>query len=199
MLIKGNATFIPRAKVPAPNDGVHVNGSDGLLKGSHSVMLGDKLVPKGRVGLYWQKNDDVGVKVFYSFAWAKAQKMAYVKRIFKKWKRLYDLGIAPEPMKIVSVRVDVTYRGQRHKALAYGIKTMHVDAPKEAWLNYARGISYDWSADDHPEHSPAGYIRFTGHARRVMKKHNLEMEGSGKLGDIVWSCRKKRWYWCDID
>jgi len=199
MLIQGKATFIPRAKVPAPEDGVHCNGKDGLLKGSHSVLLDGKLLPKGRVGLYWKKNEETGAKVFYSLAWAKAQKLKYVKRIFQKWSKLHALGIAPKPEKIVSVKIDLEYKGKKHKADAYGIKTQHVDAPEKAWVDYARGIPYDWTADSHADHSPEGYLKFVKWARKTMKKHGLDMDGSGKLGDIVWSCRDKRWYWVDID
>jgi len=199
MLIKGKAEFIPRAKVPAPDDGVHCNGSDGLLKGSHSVMLGDKLLPKGRVGLYWKKNEETGIKVFYSLSWAKAQKMKYVKRIKRKWAKLYKLGISPKPEKIISVKIDLEYKGKKHKATAFGIKTEHVDAPEKAWIDYAKGIPYDWNADEHEDHSPEGYTKFVKRSKKIMAKKGLSIDGSWKLGDVIWSCRRKRFYLVDID
>ena len=99
----------------------------------------------------------------------------------------------------MSVKISLTYKEKKHKATAFGIKTQHVDAPEKAWIDYAKGIPYDWAADNHPDHTPEGYLKFVHSARKTMKKHGLEMEGSGKLGDIVWSCSRKRFYWCDID
>jgi len=61
------------------------------------------------------------------------------------------------------------------------------------------GIPYDWGADPHPDHSPEGYLRFVRWAKKEQAKHGVKTQGSYKVGDVMWSCEKKRWYLCDID
>ena len=202
MLIQGKAKFIPRAKVPAPMDGVHVNGKDGLLKGTHAVLLGENLIPKGRVGMYVRKNEETGIKVFYSLSWGKAQKLSYVKKIFRKWRRLYEIGVSPKPEKIVTVEINLTYKGKKHKAKALGIKTSHIHYPEDAWRDYMYGNPYRWdclSHEEHPLHNPEGYMRFVKWAKKEQKKHGLETEGSYKLGDVVYCIKRKRYFLVDID
>jgi len=61
------------------------------------------------------------------------------------------------------------------------------------------GRPYDWGADSHPDHSPEGYLKFVKWAKKEQKKHGVSTEGSYKVGDIMWSSTKKRWYLVDID
>jgi hypothetical protein len=83
--------------------------------------------------------------------------------------------------------------------MALGIKTQHVDAPVKAWWDYVCGYPYDWKAVDHPDHSPEGYLKFVKWAKRKQHANGVSTEGSYKIGDVMWSCTKKRWYLVDID
>jgi hypothetical protein len=100
---------------------------------------------------------------------------------------------------MVLIKIDLTYKGEKHKADAYGIKTEHVNAPVKAWEDYMRGIPYDWTAVNHPDHTPEGYLKFVKWAKKVQKEHSVETEGSYKVGDVMWSCRRNRFFLCDID
>jgi hypothetical protein len=100
---------------------------------------------------------------------------------------------------LVTVDINLLYKNTRHKAKAYGIKTEHIDYPVEAWRGYMYGQPYDWDADDHIDHSPEGYRKFVRKAKRLQKRYECEIDGSYKLGDVVWSCKRKRWYLVDID
>jgi hypothetical protein len=97
------------------------------------------------------------------------------------------------------VNVNLTYKGQKHEAKAYGIKTQHVDAPEKAWTDYMRGIPYDWSACCHPCHTPEGYLKFVKWAKKKMAERGLSVDGSWKIGDVMYSSKHNRWYLCDID
>jgi len=202
MNIVGKAKFISREKVKPPKDGVHVAGADGWLKGTHCVYFGDKLVPKGRVSFYWQKTEDTGVKVYYSFAWNKTQNAKYVRFVFKKMKALARLGICPQPEKIVDVKLDISHRGKRFRGHAIGLKVDHVRYPVDAWTAYAHGKPYDWNCldqEEHPKHNPHGFLEFRRWAKKKMKDKHLSVDGSMKLGDVSYDMAKKCWLLVDVD
>lgn len=201
MRIEGDFEFIERVKVRPPNDGVHVAGQDGWLKGSHAVLWDGKLIPKGRVGMYVRNKQNTGVKVYWSLSWRKGQRAAYANRMMRKWLKLYKLGIAVQPHKVVGVKVNVTYRGKRHKGQTVGIKADHVHYPEDAWRNYMYGHPYDWNALDateHPNHCPSGFRKFVKAVKSKMEKAGITMDCSFKLGDTVYCTKKKRWFVVDI-
>lgn len=93
----------------------------------------------------------------------------------------------------------MVYKRTRHVAKAYGIKVQHVDAPEKAWRDYVYGALYDWEAYDHKDHSVEGYKSFVHKTKELQKKHKCRTYGSYKIGDVMWSCNKERWYLVDID
>jgi hypothetical protein len=154
------------------------------------------------VGLYYRKDEDTGVKVFYSLSWAKAQRLSYVRKMCKKWKKLHHIGVAPPAEKIVKVKIKLNYRGKRHTSMAFGVRTRHIHTPEEAWKNYMYGKPYDWNCLDqseHPLHNPKGYKAFVAWAKKKQREHGLKTEGSYKLGDVMYCVKRKRYYLVDID
>jgi hypothetical protein len=216
MNIKGTVKEIVRVIKAAPKDGVHrLSQKDGKkrLKGCRSVILNGKtLMPRGMSGFYIRHKDKYGIKVFYSMGNNVCSKMKTLKKQFKKQNKLYKLGVATQPHKIVTVKLDFKYYGKdgkyvRHvKKTALGIKVTHVAYPKVAWKKYAKGYPYDWNADKHEDHSPKGYLKFCKKLKRILLRNRIYICGgypvkekqNPKLGDIVWDCKKKRWYVVDV-
>ena len=211
--IKGKVREMKRVNVKAPDDKVHrYSRKDGRLKGCRSVMLNDKtLLPRGMSGFYIRHKKDTGIKIFYSMHNDRCCKLKTVKKQFKKHLKLYELGVAAKPHKIVTVKLNFDYyekdmKFARHvKKESYGIKVQHVNYPKGAWAKYAQGYPYDWDAVDHPNHTPKGYLKFCRKLKKVLKANKIGVCGSfpfiekenPKLGDIVWCCKKNRWYIVD--
>ena len=97
------------------------------------------------------------------------------------------------------VKINLLFKNVRHHSDAFAIKTQHIDTPEKAWYDYMYGRPYDWKAVDHKDHSPEGYLRFVKWAKRKQAEHGVKTEGSYKIGDVMWSCSRKRWYLVDID
>jgi len=217
MKIKGTVREMKRVRVKCPDDGVHrYSRKDGAMKGCRSVMLNDKkLLPRGMSGFYVRHKENTGVKVFYSMHNDRCLKRKTVIKQFKKHTKLYKLGVASKPHKIVTVKMDFDYYEKdqklaRHvKKESYGIKVQHVHYPEDAWAKYAQGYPYDWDCLDnaeHPKHNPAGYLSFCKKLKEILKKHKIGVCGdfpfvekeNPKLGDIVYCTKKKRYYLCDV-
>ena len=214
MKIQGTVKEMKRVHVKCPDDSVHrVSNKNGWMKGCRSVMLNDtELLPRGMSGLYRRYKEDYGIKVFYSVHNDVCSKRKIVLKQFKRQNKLYKLGVATQPHKIVSVRMDFKYYGKdgkyvRHvKKTALGIKVTHVAYPEEVWEKYAQGYPYDWNGDDHEDHSPEGYLKFCKRLKKVLKKSGIGICGqfpfkekkNPKLGDIVWDCKDKRFYIVDV-
>jgi len=106
----------------------------------------------------------------------------------------------------VKVKIDVTFEGKQIKTWAWAFKTEFIDFPKKAWEAYAKGNAYDWTAVDHKDHSPEGYLRFCKKLTGVLKKSGVGVCGNypfdekkpPKLGDVVWSVKKKKFYLVDV-
>lgn len=62
--LKGGVKLIKREKTKPPDDGIHRAGKEGFIKGVHSVMFNDTMVPKGSVGFYYRLEEKEGVKVY---------------------------------------------------------------------------------------------------------------------------------------
>ena len=201
MKIEGEFLYIVRDKVPCPDDGVHRVGKDGIIKGVHSLMVGNRVVPKGQVGYYWRMNEDTGMKVFFSFGFLKAQKPKYVKRQFDKMRKAYKIRVCVKPIVITMVHQDIVYKKKRYKMSVPAIVEKHVHYPDAAWAEYAKGHPYDWDCLDqkeHPEHNPKGYHKFVDFAKKTMKEHHVKTDTSYKVGDVVYCTKTKRWYLVDI-
>ena len=195
--IKAHVKTIARAKIKPPDDGVHVAGRTGFIKGCHSLWFDDKLVPKGQTAFYWA-GITKGIRVSYSFGWFKPLPIATVKRDYSTMKKCYALGVAPKPHGITKVALDLVYehagKKKRIKCNASGILVDHVHYQPEAWQAYAEGQPYDWGADDHPDHRPDGYRAFVKEAKWKVKGL---IDTSWKLGDVLWCTNKKRFYLVD--
>ena len=194
--ITADVRVINREKCACPNDGVHRTGKDGSIKGCHSLWFNDKLVPKGQTAFYWRLNEDQGLRVSYSFDWLRAISEGVVEREYHKMQRMYALGLSPRPFNMDCVKLHLNYRHEHKKisTLAYCILVQHCHYPEKAWLDYANGKPYDWSAVVHPSHTPEGYKAFVEHGK---KTSNGLVDTSWKLGDVVWCCKEERWYLVD--
>ena len=204
-----------RVKVDCPKDGVHRQKPQGYIKGCRTVLLGDKMIPRGTTGFYWQRDDkpDVGIKVFYSLSHRWGAKKKLVLKHLKRHKTLYSMGIANRPLGITYVTIDVKYiddQGKKFKIKkdCFGIKVDHVHYPVEAWSKYAHGYPYDWNVLDqteHPLHNPDGYKLFVEQVRAACLKSKVYVTGGfpvtepdpPKLGDVVYCQVKKRWFLVD--
>ncbi|MCP3681768.1 MAG: hypothetical protein GY861_03670 [bacterium] len=216
MKIEGTVKEIVRVIKACPVDGVHrLSQKDGKkqMKGCRSVILNGKtLMPRGMSGFYLRYKDKYGVKVFYSMGNNVCSKMKTLKKQFKKQNKLYKLGVATQPHKIVTVKLDFKYYGKdgkyvRHvKKTALGIKVTHINYPEKAWKRYAKGHPYDWKADSHKDHCPKGYLRFCKKMKKILLKNKIYVCGgwpvkekqNPKLGDIVFDTKKKRYYLVDV-
>jgi len=193
--IKSQVDYIPRVKLAPPEDGVHRAGKDGSIKGCHSLMFGDRLVPKGQTAFYWRVGENEGLRVSFSFGWFKAIKGKIVQREYEILKKMYKLGISPRPKGMEDVALDLNYtqKSKRIKCFAHAIRVQHVHYPENAWKEYAEGKPYDWGCVEHKDHNPEGFLKFVKDAKPKAK----EIDTSWKLGDVLWCNRNKRWYLVD--
>lgn len=212
MKISGVVKEIPRELVNPPRDGIHrFSKKDGKMKGCRSVMLNGKtLMPRGMTSFYIHNKKDTGIKVFYSFHHNKRCSRKMVRNQFKKHHKLYKLGVACKPYKIVEVKLDFDRYDKAQefdhhvKMRVWGIKVEHVAYPEKVWAEYARGKAYDFKCLDqkeHPKHNPDGYLKFCKKMKRILKKAKIGVCGNypfdekenPKLGDVVYSTKKKHW------
>jgi len=138
-----------------------------------------------------------------------------VRNQFKKHHKLYELGVACKPYKIVEVsldfdRYDKSQKFDHHvKMNAFGIKVEHVFYPEKVWAEYARGKAYDFKCLDqekHPSHNPDGYLAFCKKMKKILKKAKVgvcgnwpfDEEENPKLGDVVFCTKKNRWLLVDV-
>lgn len=198
MKIKGEFVHIKRVKLPPPEDGVHVVGKSGHIKGSHSVWLGSKLVPKGSTGFYYQINDKKGVKVLYSLSWYMPIKAALVKKEYRILKKLAKTGICPQVHGIEKISLHCKWQGKRVRGKALGIVVDHICYPYDAWKAYAQGYPYDWGAVREENHNPEGFLRARKVFRARMRDLMIDSDSSMKLGDILYCTRRKQWFLCDV-
>jgi hypothetical protein len=198
MKIKATVKRIERVRIECPKDSVHVAGKDGKIKGVHSVWFDKKLVPKGMTALYWQLNEKKGIKIFYSLNRLTCGTLKTVKYVFKKQQKIFKMGICPKPYKIKKVNLKLVIDGKKIKETAYGIVMENIPVPP-TWEQYAQGKPYKWGNFKHPDHTPEAYLRFVKRIKKRLKSSGIKIYGSFKLGDCMWSTKKKRWYLVDID
>lgn len=196
--IKGHLVRNKRVLVEAPKDRVHRCGADGKIKGAHSFYINGKFVPHGMVGFYYQLDDDWGLKVFCSPKSGRTQKKDYVRLTRRRMKKYHNL--APGVRGIVKVEVNLKYKDKHYNKKAWAIEVQHCQWT-EAWKKYTDGYPYDWNADDHPDHSPEGFLKFRKKVDKALseedKKTMRKIGDSYKLGDIVWCTKTKRFYMVD--
>jgi len=201
MKIRGTFTYIEREYHPCPQDGVHVVGKDGNVKGCHSLVYegpsGKRIVPKGQTGFLWQISETQAAKVFYSFGWFKCLKDKAIKEEIENLKILAKAGISPQYYGMTKAKLDIQYGAKHIKCSAPAMLVAFVDYCPEAWHAYAIGRPYDWTVDEHPGHSPEAYKAFVKRAKKIAKTSGAKIDTSWKLGDCVWSMTKKRWFLVD--
>jgi len=194
MILKGKAKHIKRELHPAPLDSVHKVGRDGKIKGVHCIDLDGRLIPKGMNCIFIDKGK-TGCKVFYSIKWRMVIKPKYQAQEIHNLRKLAKYGIAPKVIKKTKVKLDFTYLGKKIKCNAPAIEVETVDCPPMEGL--ARGIPYDWSCVDHPDHNPAGFLAFKKSTKKMIKKLGLKWDGSLKIGDVLWDRKKEKWMLVD--
>jgi hypothetical protein len=175
---------------------------------------GETIVPRGMSGAYFRYKEDYGIKVFYSIQNDVCSRRKILRRQYRKQRKLYNLGVATKPHKIVTVHMNFKYYGKDQKFVrhvkkdALGIKVTHVSYPENAWEKYAQGYPYDWDSldqEEHPLHNPAGYLSFCKRMKKILLKNKIFVCGgwpvkekkNPKLGDVVYCTKKKRWYLVD--
>lgn len=217
MVISGVVKEILRENHLPPKDGVHrASSKDGYIKGARSMILNDEtLLPRGMTGFYYQHKEDKGIKIFWSAHHNRCCKKRTVAKQFRKHWKLYELGIASKPYKMVQVELNFDYydkKGRRVRRVhcwPWGIVQEHVHYPKGAWTDYAGGKPYDWNCLDqkeHPLHNPKGYHKFAKWMKPLLLKHKIYVCGNypvkekdpPKLGDVVYNTKKKRWQLVDV-
>jgi len=184
--IKGRVKRIKRIKMLAPNDGIHTNTRRGYIFGTRALYVGDKFVPYGKFGFYWQLNEDEGVKVYYSIKARKPTKSEeHVRRYFDRMRKKYEDGISNKPIEIIQVKVKLW-----KSKIAWGLVQRHVHYPKKAIKQLAKGYPYDFNCLDqreHPDHNAKGFRAFMDKVGRKLK-----------IGDAVYCTKRKKWYVVDI-
>lgn len=195
--IKAQVKYIERVKVPCPDDGVHVSGKDGAIKGVHSLWFDDRLVPKGSNGFFWETDDEWGLKVYYSFGRFECAKRKFVEYEKDNMRKLFKLDLAPETGEISTIKVDLYYKDLHIIKYPFCIKTKIVHCPQAAWEEYAKGHPYNWGAIQEDWHTTKGFLAFRDKAKKIIKKAGIKFEGSLKLGDILACEKTKRWYIVD--
>ena len=96
------------------------------------------------------------------------------------------------------MELDIHYDKKHIKENCLGIMVKHSAYPIKAWDDFTHGRPYDWAADEHPDHSPEGFLKFQKQARKAQNNYNPKADVSLKLGDIVWDTNKKRWRQVDV-
>jgi len=195
--IKGEFIHIKRVKLPPPEDGVHVAGKNGHIKGVHSVWLGDMLIPKGSTGFYYRLNDDRGIKVLYSLSWYTPIKERLVKEEYRRLKKMSKLGVAPATHGLYKVKLDCRWQGKKVRGAAWAIEMDHIHYHYESWKAYAQGYPYDFGAVDEENHNPESFLA----ARKVImakfKEAHIKSDSSLKIGDLIYCMKRKLWLCCD--
>lgn len=209
MKIVGRFETIKRELIACPQDGVHqASDKTGMMKGTHSVWLTTEggrriLCPKGQTAFYYNYKPGLGVKVFFRVDDQEklhAFRKGAMLQEYHNRTRLYKAGVAPKPYGIKWVKLNVRLGKDHFVGGAWAIKTQHIQAPQQAWEDYARGIPYDFKSFDHPLHSPEGYKAFCKEVLHALKKTGTVIckgKPSLKLGDVMFDTLTKRWYLVD--
>jgi hypothetical protein len=199
--ISGEVKRIERIKVVPPDDGVHMRGPDGWMKGCHSCYIGDVLVPRGMVGFYWRIKDGKGVKVYYSLKHDHATCRRIIKAIRRNMIRLAGYGVCKKPGDLCRVQLNLKINGKRIKRMAVGLVVQHINYPEQIWLDYMKGNPYDWNGLDrteHPDHNPRGFLEFTAYKTKIVKKLGLNINERDRIGNSLYDTIDKRWYFVDV-
>ena len=204
--LQGELIRKPRAKIKAPDDNVHRNGSDGYLKGAHAMYLNGVFIPHGQVSMYvhnWYKIDDneTGVKVFVSAKHGWHSKKKYVKAVRVRMKKYWKKGIAPRPYEIIPVKVDLKYKDKHYKKKVWGLVVDHCHFPED-WEDYCNGIPLTWCDGKYKDYSPQGFKKFKKKVDKALsaedKKVLRKIGDSYKIGDIVYCAKRQRWFFVDL-
>lgn len=205
MKIEGELRYLKREQHDCPDDGVHVTGRDGKIKGVLPIEIDGKWHPAGVHGFYVQLSEELGMKVYYSWRWYKAAKFKHVAAARKNMRKLHTSGLAPNPHNVKKVEIKVTERKggrvARIKAEAWGLVVDHIHYPEKLMKAYSLGRPYAWALDEeeHPYHCPEGFQEFVKEAREVIEDKGLKVDSGMKLGDILYCVHRKRWYLVDAD
>ena len=108
-------------------------------------LLGNKVIPRGSNCFYLNLKNGFGLKVYYGLDRRDACSEKVVEKIARRMKRYSDIGAATEPLKVIPVKVDIKYDGDKIKETCYAIKTKHMDmayskGKKEAKKKLARKL-----------------------------------------------------------
>lgn len=190
---------IERDNIVPPGDGVHVAGKDGFIKGVRNILINGKECPRGMVGIYYQISDKEGLKIYYSTKHKYSTKKKIVEKTYRVMANLYIFGLCPNPHDIEDIYLKLGYNGGKIREKCYAIRMDHVNYPKKAWADYARGRPYDWNCVDEPNHTPQRFLSFVDEAKKILRELNVKLDTSFKLGDVLYDTVLKRWLIVDVD
>ena len=202
--LKGTLVRKERAKIKAPDDGVHRNGSDGFLKGSHAMYLdGKKFLPHGQVSIYLRNyiHIGIGLKIYVSAKHGWHSKKKYVRSVRKRMKIYHKLGVCPKPHSIIPVQVDLIYKDKHYNKQVWGLEVDHVYWPED-WEDYCNGHPLTWCDGKYPDYSPEGFIKFKKKLDKLLtmedKKTLRKLGDSYKAGDVMYCTKMKGWRFVDL-
>lgn len=189
--IKGKARKIPKGNHKCPNDGIHRKKSSGRIRGFWGAKVGSSHLVYGNWAYYTE-----GLKVFYSFKFNKTTKTLKEAEVTADMMcQLKDF--CPAVYGTEKIATDITFKKRRCVGVSPALRMQHVFYPEKAWLNFAKGKSYDWGADSHPAHSKVGFEMFRTRLTHATDKIDYNFD-SFSIGNIVWCTVEKRWYLVDV-
>lgn len=197
--IKGKMEDIERDKIVPPNDGVHVAGKDGFIKGVRNILINNQECPRGMVGVYYRISQTQGLKIYYSTKHKYCTKREVVERTYRTMCKLWDLELCPAPFAVEEVKLKLDYNGKKIRENCYAIRMAHVNYPEKAWADYSRGRPYNWNCIDAPNHNPQAFLRFVDYAKDLLDKNRIKLDTSFKLGDVIYDTVVHKWYIVDVD
>jgi len=159
--------------------------------GFWALKIADSHICYGNWAYYF-----LGYKVFYSFKFQKTTKTN--DEVIKTIDIMKQLGaFCPSVYNIDKVNTNVKVGGRQYNGTSPAINMQHVYYPERAWLKFAKGKPYDWTADNHPNHSEIGFKRFRSELEKATEDIDYNFD-SFSIGNIVWCTEQKRWYLVDV-
>lgn len=193
--IKGKVKKIERVKAKCPKDGVHRMNGNGKIVSPKLYKIGNITVPCGNEGFYYKTDENIGIKVYYSFKLNRAMEKEKIMEVCCKLIQYRSICIMPYG--VVSLKLNIIYDGKKIKEECYGIMGQYVHTPQKAWTRFLKGYPYSWDTDG--DNTIEGYKKFVEYGKAVFGEEYELHKKSLFLGNTAYCTKKNRWYVMDID